>query len=73
MRITDFGQDGKLSEDNRLSLSWKQGGEYLLKDGDILFARSGATVGKTYQFKKSMSIEICYSFAGYLIKAESNE
>ena len=73
VRITDFGQDGKLSEDNKLSLSWKQGGEYLLKDGDILFARSGATVGKTYQFKKSMSIEICYSFAGYLIKAESNE
>jgi type I restriction enzyme S subunit len=73
VRITDFGQDGKLSEDNKLSLSWKQGCEYLLKDGDILFARSGATVGKTYQFKKSMSIEICYSFAGYLIKAESNE
>lgn len=73
VRITDFGQDGKLSEDNKLSLSWKQGKDYLLKDGDILFARSGATVGKTYQFKKSMSVESEYSFAGYLIKAESNE
>ena len=72
VRITDFGQDGKLSEDSKLSLSWKKGSEYLLKDGDILFARSGATVGKTYQFKKSMSIEDNYCYAGYLIKAEVN-
>src|SRR5690606_20602184 len=41
--------------------------------GDILFARSGATVGKSYQFKKSMSIENNYCYAGYLIKAEVNE
>lgn len=61
VRITDFGQDGKLNEDSKLSLSWKKGREYLLKDGDILFARSGATVGKTYQFRKSMSIEANYS------------
>ena len=73
IRITDFGQDGKLSEVSKLSLSWKQGGDYLLRDGDILFARSGATVGKTYQFKKSMSIEDNYCYAGYLIKAEANE
>ena len=73
VRITDFGQDGKLNEDKKLSLTWNQGSDYLLKDGDILFARSGATVGKTYQFKKSMSIEKDYSFAGYLIKAEVNK
>lgn len=73
VRITDFGQDGKLSEEKKLSLTWEQGKDYLLKDGDILFARSGATVGKTYQFKTSMSIEENYSFAGYLIKAEANE
>ncbi|VXC15809.1 restriction endonuclease subunit S [Maribacter litoralis] len=73
VRITDFGNDGKLSEESKLSLSWNNGGDYLLKDGDILFARSGATVGKTYQFKKSMSVENNYCFAGYLIKAEANE
>jgi type I restriction enzyme S subunit len=73
VRITDFGHDGKLSEESKLSLNWKQGINYLLKDGDILFARSGGTVGKTYQFKKSMSIEENYCYAGYLIKAESNE
>lgn len=73
VRITDFGNDGRLAEDTKLSLTWEKGGQYLLKDGDILFARSGATVGKTYQFKKSMSVEENYCFAGYLIKAEANE
>src|SRR5690606_25761212 len=58
---------------NKLSLSWKNGKDYLLKDGDILFARSGATVGKSYQFKKSMSQEKHYAFAGYLIKASIDE
>lgn len=72
IRITDFGFDGKLSEDKKLSLTWQQGKDYLLKDGDILFARSGATVGKSYQFKTSMSFEKHYSFAGYLIKAEAD-
>lgn len=73
IRITDFAFGGKLSEDNKLSLTWEQGGNYLLKDGDILFARSGATVGKSYQFRKDMSKEKFYAFAGYLIKAEPNE
>lgn len=73
VRITDFSDSGKLSEKNKLSLTWEKGKDYLLKDGDILFARSGATVGKTYQFKRSMSSEKYYAFAGYLIKAEANE
>jgi type I restriction enzyme S subunit len=73
VRITDFSDSGKLSEKNKLSLTWEKGRDYLLEDGDILFARSGATVGKTYQFKRSMSSEKYYAFAGYLIKAEANE
>jgi type I restriction enzyme S subunit len=73
VRITDFSMEGKLREDKKLSLTWEIGKQYLLEDGDILFARSGATVGKSYQFKKSMSIESHYSFAGYLIKASPNE
>lgn len=73
IRITDFSDSGTLSEENKLSLSWKKGKEYLLEDGDILFARSGATVGKSYQFKKSMSKENHYSFAGYLIKASVDQ
>jgi len=69
VRITDFSSDGKLNEEKKLSLSNEVGVQYLLEDGDILFARSGATVGKSYQFKKSMSSEKRYCYAGYLIKA----
>lgn len=68
IRITDFSKGGILSEEDKLSLPVEIGKEYELKDGDILFARSGATVGKTYQFKKQDVLEK-YCYAGYLIKA----
>jgi type I restriction enzyme, S subunit len=69
IRITDFGDNGKLRDDEKLSLKPEVAKEYLLKDGDVLFARSGGTVGKTYQFKAdNYSFVACY--AGYLIKAE---
>lgn len=44
--------------------------DYILQKGDILFARSGATVGKTFQFKSYQGIAC---FAGYLIKASPDE
>jgi len=69
IRITDFDSDGSLKNDTFKSLPREITHEYLLKDGDILFARSGATVGKTFQFK-NYNGEAC--FAGYLIKASFN-
>ena len=73
IRITDFSGEGKLNEDKKLSLSWDKGRNYLLKDGDILLARSGATVGKSYQFKSAMSDEAFCCFAGYLIKVSTDD
>ncbi len=69
IRITDFGFDGKLSDDTFRSLPLKKAQEYLLNEGDILFARSGATVGKTFQFRNYNGLAC---FAGYLIKASPN-
>jgi len=69
IRITDFGEDGKLRDDTFKSLHHDVAQKYLLDEGDILFARSGATVGKTFQFKDYMN-DAC--FAGYLIKASPN-
>ncbi|MBF0224671.1 MAG: restriction endonuclease subunit S [Desulfobacterales bacterium] len=66
IRITDFGDNGKLREETFKSLPIEIAKNYMLADGDILFARSGATVGKTYQFKNYQG-NAC--FAGYLIKA----
>lgn len=72
IRITDFNSEGKLDEQNKLSLLPEVGKEYELKDGDILFARSGATVGKTFQFRADSPNEK-YCYAGYLIRAEADE
>ena len=66
IRITDFDKSGKLRDDTFQSLSPEIANDYLLAEGDILFARSGATVGKTFQFK---NYEGKACFAGYLIKA----
>lgn len=70
IRITDFGDDGKLRDDTFKSLPFEIANEYLLEKGDILFARSGATVGKTFQFKNYQGLAC---FAGYLIKASPDE
>jgi type I restriction enzyme S subunit len=72
IRITDFTADGTLDENNKLSLSPENGKDYELKDGDILLARSGATVGKSFQFLLVDRDERC-CYAGYLIKASPNE
>ncbi len=70
IRITDFDEDGRLRAETFRSLPFEKAEEYLLKEGDILFARSGATVGKTFQFKNYEGVAC---FAGYLIKATVNE
>lgn len=70
IRITDIGNDGKLIDETFKSLPPEKAEDFLLTEGDILFARSGATVGKTYHFK-NYNGKAC--FAGYLIKASSNK
>ena len=69
IRITDFRSDGTLREETFKSLPIEKAQEYLLEEGDILFARSGATVGKTFIYEESFG-PCC--FAGYLIRARLN-
>lgn len=69
IRITDINSDGTLKEEGKLSLNEEQADGFLLKDGDILFARSGATVGKSFLYKSEYGDS---AFAGYLIKASVN-
>ena len=66
IRITDISGDNKLKEDNKLSLSWEDAEAYMLRNNDLLFARSGGTVGKTFLYKEQFGQA---AFAGYLIKA----
>ncbi len=67
IRITDFDDSGILRDETFKSLPTEIAKDYLLTSGDILFARSGATVGKTFQYKGKDG-KAC--FAGYLIRAK---
>ena len=68
IRITDIKDDGKLNAE-AVSPSIMED-KYILNEGDILFARSGATVGKTYLYKESDGKAI---YAGYLIRFIPNK
>ena len=65
IRITDLDEFGNLRGNSVKRLPSDIAQPYMLIDGDILFARSGATVGKTYRYKSEHG-PAC--FAGYLIR-----
>lgn len=65
IRITDVKGDGTLYDDTFRSLEEDVATPYLLKEGDILLARSGATVGKSFQYLASWGRA---AYAGYLIR-----
>ena len=67
IRITDIDELGNLKE-NKVSPSIIEGDCYL-QHGDILFARSGATVGKNFIYQED---ELAI-FAGYLIRLRTNK
>ena len=69
LRITDFNNDGSLRADTFRSLPPHVAKDYPVEDGDILFARSGATVGKAFLVRTEIE-KACY--AGYLIRARPN-
>jgi len=66
IRITDIRDDGVLRDDTFRSIPEDVAAPYLLSEGDILFARSGATVGKTFRYDPTWGVA---AHAGYLIRA----
>ena len=65
IRITDLNDDGSLRADTFTSLPEAVAAPYLLEDGDILLARSGATAGKAFRYREEWG-RAC--FASYLIR-----
>ncbi len=65
VRITDIGSDGQLIKDDAkyIDLS-EESRPYLLKQGDVLVARTGATYGKTMIFDEKYQAV----FASFLIR-----
>lgn len=68
IRITDIDENGDLREETRSTLSPHKAEEYIVDKEDLLFARSGGTVGKAYIHNNDE--KSC--FAGYLIQARPN-
>lgn len=68
IRITDINEDGSLSNEVVSASDFSE--QYLLQKHDFLFARSGATVGKTFLYEEKYGKAI---FAGYLIRFKLNE
>lgn len=66
IRITDIDEYGLLKNDLGVTAECVEE-KYLLNNNDILFARSGATVGKTYLHKSHIVGYECF-YAGYMIR-----
>lgn len=65
LRITDITDQGTFSTEHKASVNYN-GSEKLLNKNDFLFARTGATVGKTYLHISEKIGKV--AFAGYLIR-----
>lgn len=73
LRITDIDDKSRRFDYGALTspdVDISKSDEYLLKSGDVLFARTGASVGKTYLYNE---LDGKVFFAGFLIRATVNE
>ena len=70
IRITDLNDDGSLRNKEWKSIKENAAKNYLLNNNDILFARTGATVGKSYLYTDEYGR--C-AFAGYLIRFQPDQ
>lgn len=69
LRITDIDDDNNYSTHKKVSVDNNNSENYILEEGDIVFARTGATVGKTYLHNKKIGRLV---FAGFLIRFRLN-
>jgi len=65
IRISDIDDAGKLRPEGQVSIEVTGNEQSLLEQGDFLFARTGATVGKTLLYTADVGPAV---FAGYLIR-----
>mgnify|MGYP004661142221 CR=1 FL=1 len=65
IRITDISKDGRYCKDAQASVSAENVEPFLLKTNDIVLARTGASVGKSYIYDEHDGRLV---YAGFLIK-----
>jgi len=70
IRITDINSDGFLDRSSLVFMDKEKVKEkYILKKGDVLVARTGASFGKTYRFNEDFQA----TYGGFLIKLLFNK
>src|SRR3989338_832501 len=69
LRITDISEDGKYLSSDKVSVNNLLANSYYLEERDIVFARTGASVGKTYLYNKKDGKLV---FAGFLIRVKTD-
>ncbi|MFV9631563.1 MAG: restriction endonuclease subunit S, partial [Methanosarcinales archaeon] len=69
IRITDISDDGKFLPTGKTSVNNIDSNKFLLEIDDIVFARTGASTGKTYLYNSNDGKLV---FAGFLIRVKVN-
>lgn len=70
IRITDISENGCFLPSPKVSVNQGPISDFYLKIGDIVFARTGASVGKCYKYKEKDGKLV---FAGFLIKVSPDQ
>jgi type I restriction enzyme S subunit len=69
LRITDIDENGTLIKNGLKSVNHFDAINYVIDEGEIVFARTGASVGKSYLYDPKDGKLV---YAGFLIKARPN-
>ena len=67
LRITDISEDGHYLPEKQVSVDLEATDGNYLDEGDIVLTRTGASVGKSYQYRKEDGRLV---FAGFLIRVK---
>lgn len=70
LRITDISDQGTIDTNNLMSVDDKESSKYILKNNDIVFARTGNSTGKSYFYDVKDGTLV---YAGFLIKFSLDE
>lgn len=69
LRITDITDDGSFISESKVSVEFDATSENYMRKGDIVLARTGASVGKSYRYREEDGKLV---FAGFLIRIRPN-
>jgi type I restriction enzyme S subunit len=70
LRITDISENGRYIHENKVSVDIVPNAGDYLEEGDIAIARTGASVGKSYRYRKDDGELV---FAGFLIRLRPDQ